>query len=246
MPGIASLASSFAQLLPDKTAKAYLIELDENDSPASAFAFQYFPESISDSKNINYQQKDIPGGSLPLYQWISSGERLISFAAVFSTDVDLGTDSSGTGKAKSQGLVQRLKAAGVASRNADIRAAIAWLRRYMLPTYDKQKTRGPSKLRLSIPGSGLGVAGGVVRGGALDDTIICVMTQCEATIDAFFPSGLPRFATVQLAFAQIPQMNGQVEFPARTDQMDLYVDGPMSNSFGYNFKVDNTTGAFKK
>lgn len=246
MPGIASLASAFASRLPDKTRGCFLIELNDDDSPLSAFSFQYFPESVSDSKNVNYQQKEVPGGSLPLYQWVNSGERSVSFTAVFTSDVDVTADDPGDA-AKGQALNNRLKAAGQSRRNPDIRAAVAWLRRYMLPTYDAANgiTRGPSKLRLSMPGSGIGVAGGVMAGaGALDDTIVCVMTQCEVSYEAFFPSGLPRYVTVQLAFGQIPQLNGQVSFPSRTAEMDLYVTSPGSVSFGY--AMFDASAAFKK
>lgn len=247
MPGIASLASAVASRLPDSTKKAYLIELDETDSPKAAFSFQYFPESISDAKNINYQQKEIPGGSLPLYQWISSGERLLTFTAHFSTDVDLRKPSVSGSSPEAQGLIARLQASGVKKRNPDIRSAIAWLRRYVLPTYANSITYAPSKLRLSLPGSGIGVAGGSIAGSALDDTIICVMTQCEVTYEAFFPSGLPRYVNVQLAFAQIPQMNGQVLFPARDSQLDAYVKTPgLTTSFGYDFQSQDMLGIWKK
>lgn len=250
MPGLASLASASFAGQGDTQRKAYLIELDANDRPAAAFEFQYFPESISDSKSVNYQQKEIPGGSLPLYQWIASGERLVSFTATFSTDVDLRSDPKDGTSVKSQGLVNRLKSSGVAKRNADLRSAVAWLRRYMLPTYsgsEYRATTAPSKLRLSLPGSGIGVAGGVVRGSVLDDTIICVMTQCEVNYEAFFPSGLPRYATVQLAFAQIPQLNGVVVFPSRTDEFDNYVTKPTTTALGYDFGVqDSQLGSWKK
>lgn len=243
MPGIASLASALSSRLPDKAKKAYLIELDETDSPCAAFAFQYFPESISDSKNINYQQKEIPGGSLPLYQWVASGERLITFTAVFTSDVDLlPPRRPGQSSAEaSSGLVSRVKAAGVNSRNTDIRAAVAWLRRYTLPTYARNITYSPSKLRLSLPGSGIGVAGGAIAGSVLDDTVICVMTQCDVTYEAFFPSGLPRYVTVNVSFAQIPQMNGQVLFPARNDLYDNYVTATGgSTSLGYDFAAEGS------
>ena len=193
-------------------------------------AFQYFPESISDGKNINYQQKDIPGGSLPLYQWVSSGERLITFTAVFTCDVDYAaakasidpTDPSSVAiDVATTALQGRLKASGQIRRNPDIRGAIAWLRRYMLPTYDgtfqAPITRAPNKLRLYLPNSGIGVLGGSDAAGGSIDSICCVMTQCEANYEAYFPSGLLRVATVSLAFAQIPQFRGGVFFPHAND-----------------------------
>lgn len=229
MPGIASLASKLAGKLPDKTKGAFLIELNGEGRPKKVMQFQYFPESISDGKAVNYQTKDIPGGSLPLYQWISSGERLVSFTAVYTSDIDFGV-STLENQTAALGLASRVKAAGVSKRNTDIRSELARLRRYMLPRYAQETTgltKPPAKLRLALPGSGIGAAGGFSSadtGSSLNDSIICVMTQCEVTYEAFFVSGTPRIATVSLAFAQIPQYGGEVVFPGRNDAMDTYAD----------------------
>jgi hypothetical protein len=240
MPSLKSLASALQSKFPSKTASAYLIELDKKtDAPVKGsndgspyVAFQYWPETIQDGKAINYQQKEVPGGSLPLYQWVSSGERLISFTAVFTCDVDYGAVPAGPDdpvnssslaiSAAGTALAERLKSAGQIRRNPDVRGAIAWLRRYMLPTYDsgvngsprEPITRAPNKLRLYMPNSGIGVLGGSDTAGGSIDSVCCVMTQCEAAYEAYFPSGLLRVATVALAFAQIPQFRGGVFFPS--------------------------------
>jgi hypothetical protein len=216
-------------------------------------AFQYFPDTINDSKAVNYQQKEIAGGSLPLYQWIAGGERLITFTAIFTSDVDLVTAEAPTGLiAKAvgtagQGIRERLQSAGESRRNVDIRSAIVWLRRYMFPTYVKDESNGtkvgvpltyaPSKLMLVMPGSGIGLAGGESAATTSMDAVLCVMTQCDVTYEKFFPSGLPRIASVSLGFAQIPQLGGHISFPHRGAVMDAGIvyggEGPNS-FFGYN------------
>jgi hypothetical protein len=227
MPGLASLASALTQKLSPKNRGAFLIELDrDTDKPKASVKLQYFPESLADSKTINYQQKEVPGGSLPLYQWISSGERTISFTAVFSTDVDLlagvsTTEENADGRAVGA-IWNRLKTQGAAGRNPDIRSAVAWLRQYLFPTYSEDRTYAPAHLSLFIPGSGIGAAGGNTTLASGPDSMPCVMTQCEVSYDSFFPSGLPRIASVQLAFAQIAQAGGQVVFPRRSDGMVAY------------------------
>lgn len=236
---ISSLSAALVSKVPDKTSAVYLIELDKkNDAPkkgdadkSSYVGFQYFPETLNDSKAVNYQQKEIPGGSLPLYQWVASGERLISFTAVFTCDVDYGataltTDlSSGTAASVTAAALQgRLKSAGQLTRNPDLRGAVAWLRRYMLPTYEGDAfegtnfTKAPNKLRLYIPNSGIGYAGGGISS---NDSIYCVMTQCEVTYEAFFPSGWCRALTVSLSFAEIPQRNGGVYFPHANEKSGI-------------------------
>jgi hypothetical protein len=39
------------------------------------------------------------------------------------------------------------------------------------------------------------------------------MTQCDITMEALFPSGNIRIASVSLNFAEVPQRGGYVTFP---------------------------------
>jgi hypothetical protein len=249
MPTLSTLAKALNSQIDARTSDCALIELGLDDSPGtrkggSSLVFQYYPETITDTKAVNYQQKEIFGASLPLYQWVSGGERLISFQAIFTCDVDLLDPSNQENRAN---LYQRLKNAGQERRNVDIRAAVVWLRGYMLPSYgeaavedqaDASKagaplTYAPRKLLLCMPGTGIGFAGGD-DGLSGPDTVPALMTQCDVTHEALFPSGLPRITTVQLAFAQIGQIKGAVRFPSRTYEFDEARTG--SGVFlGYNF-----------
>ena len=239
MPGLLSLASgNFAQYGENRS-KAFLVELDKDGSADSrswkSLAFQYFPETITDTKQTNYARLDIPGGSIPVYQWISGGERSLSFTAYFTTDVDLTLDDQ---------YNLRIKSAGVADRNVDIRAAVAWLRQYKLPRYDLQSSTGspmteaPKRLLLILKRSRLGLAGGVT--GEHPDHVRCIMTQCDVSWQAWFPSGFPRTATVQLSFAQIGQAGGTVVFPTAAG-MDEFVHTShlaKTKTYGYFIGAD--------
>lgn len=214
----AKIAEAQANATYEKSA-VYLIKLDAQDAPVHYAALQYFPESLTDSKAVDWQSKPIPGGSLPLYQWTGSGERTISFTAQFSSDLDLFNYKGPVGD-----YLNRLQAAGQTKYNVDIRSAVAWLRSNMLPKYADTggiaKTTPPNKLMLYIPYSGIGVAGGYTSyTGVSRDTVVCVQTSCEVTWEKFFPSGYPRMASVSLSFAQVPQYKGIVNFPAATDDM---------------------------
>lgn len=226
MPGLATLSKSVASRVSERIAKAYLVALDsEKGEPDGTYggaqgglAFQYWPESISDSKEVTWTPRDIPGASLPLYQWISSGARTISFTLQFSCDVDLLAPN-----VKRNDVRNRLKNLGQGERNVDIRSALAWLRSFQLPTYGQDTASGipiaiaPRKLLLVMPGTGIGIYGGVTRSegnNAKQDSIRAILTQCEITIESSFPSGLPRLASVSVAFAQIAQMGTNiVAFP---------------------------------
>lgn len=237
MGKLTDLASTLAPNLTQRNGSVIVFELDKNDVPTGAGRnFQYFPDSIRDNKAVNYITKDIPGGSLPIYQWVSSGARIISFTAIFTTDVDLSIIP---------GLVNRVAGVGQANRNVDIKAAVTWLRRFVLPLYSSQSSQvstpltfAPNKLWINIPGSGIGLAGGY-SGTLDDDSFIAIMTQCDVTWDSYFPSGWPRQATVQLSFAQVPQYQGVVTFPQANTIMENAVNGKRSTYFGYKLIMKN-------
>lgn len=230
MPALSSLASKLGFNLSEKTSSAVLIELDDRDNPISSSArrFQYFPDTISDSKSSNWVVKEIPGGSLPLYQWVSGGERTLSFQAVFTTDIDFSAEALGD-KSASDAWAS-LKSNGVSDRNVDIRSAILWLRRFMMPRYgDPQQTgvpltSAPRKAQLYLPGSGIGLAhGGISTVHDGGDYITVIMRSCDTEYIQFFPSGMPRIVQVNLSFSQIAQIGGAVYFPATDDATDKMV-----------------------
>jgi len=194
----------------------------ENDKPdGSALALQYWPESMSDSASVNYVKKNIPGGSLPLYQWINNGERAVTFQALFTTDVDV-TKWASTQPASDvdTGYLAELKSKGLSSRNIDVRSALIWLRSFRMPIYKPDGSYlPPAKAVLTIPGSRFGMWSGDVGTGDDPDSIYCVMTQCEIEIRASFPNGVPRIAAVQLGFEEIAQVGGLVNFPGYTEEI---------------------------
>jgi hypothetical protein len=276
-PGIPVPPTSLPKALSNPTevrpSEVILIPLGDDGAPdlqtfGTPLRFQYFPESLTDSKAINYQQKEVPGGSLPLYQWVSSGERSIIFTAFFTSDTDLVADPQLAESLQSSTL-------GLRDRNVDIRSAVAWLRSFMLPRYVNGSTGGgggssvqgtaptgntgvgsgaqssgvtyltlpPRRVRLYIPNSGIGVAGGMMGAQeqqALPDSVTCVMTQCEVEWTAYFPSGCPRIASVQLGFAQVAQLGQRVLFPS-ADGMQSVVQGSpdRGRTRFYGYKLTN-------
>ena len=221
--------------LSDRKADLVLIKLLPPDDTLElpALRFQYFPESINDSKQVNYANRQIPGGSLPLYHWISGGERIISFTAVFSTDVDLSLKTV-------QDYASDIKNFGLEDRNVDVGAALLWLRSFLMPTYDKNngyRPLAPPKAILAVRNTGLGVLGGAdSRGGRVFDSVRVIMTQCDIEHRAFFPSGNPRIASVSLSFAQIAQSAGAVEFPGYDEKVQTAIKEGVTGiwSGGYN------------
>jgi hypothetical protein len=242
MPGPLALSKIDLFKLSDKKASVVITRLGPNDAAGESLALQYWPDTITDSRAVNWTNKAIPGGNLPIYSWVNGGDRNITFSAVFTTDIDLTKwqkDAAYAARTDEQ-LVQDMKRQGLTRRNIDIRSALIWLRSFTMPTYNPDGTYlPPAKLRLTIPGSRIALSVGDDGSGDDPDAIIAIMTQCEITYNAFFPNGNPRIANVQLGFAQIAQKSGIVNFPGRTDRIDSIVTSGDTGTgiAAYPFKV---------
>jgi hypothetical protein len=245
MPGLGSLAASLKPISDRRRSDVYLVELDSKSGQLaankdSARRFQYFPESISDSKAINYSTKEIPGASLPLYQWVNSGARTISFTAVFTTDVDFIGESTKAGEAIGN-TKERLKGSGIEGENVYIPGAIAWLRRYMLPRYSAVEQTGvgtplveaPPVLLLVFPKNARIARTGGTMVAANADAIPCLMQTCDVTYEQFFPNGLPRIATVSLSFAETAQLGKSVIFPQAPEIFEAVGDVTEAELYTY-------------
>jgi hypothetical protein len=162
---------------------------------ANGKALQYWPSELTDNQSANYSSKTIPGGNLPLYQWIAGGERVFSFTAVFSRD-------------QAGGITQGGAVGDIAEdkHNVDIPAAVNWLRSLMQPTYEANKEFAlpPPLLYLVFPANALGI----------DDTdhVLTVLTSVNVTTRKWFPNGVPRYAEVALTFSEVVQKPGKTVF----------------------------------
>jgi hypothetical protein len=213
-----------------------ILTLDEKDNVISYKSLQYFPESLRDSKSVDYSRKAMPGGSLPIYQWVSGGARTLSLTAILSCDNDL--SDINTGVVNSFMKLEDLNSKGLQRNNIDIRSAVVWLRQHLYPRYSQNQqtpsgyqVSAPRKVFLNIPNSGIGFAG--MGSLSRPDSVLCIMTQCEVDYKSFFPNGLPRLASIQLSFEEVAQYQGLITFPAASKGLDalyeqrgLYSDAP--------------------
>lgn len=171
-------------------------------------ALQYWPESLTDSRGAEWNPRSIPGGSHPIYQWTHGAERRISFQAVFTTDTAPPDETSGRDDPYAD--VSLLTAIQKGTRDMDIRSAVNWLRYFTYPSYgDGADLRAyePPKAILVLPNTRLGHDG--------SDYVVCVMTQCDVTYEAWFPNGVPRILEVSLEFAEVVQFGNRVRFHDR-------------------------------
>lgn len=230
MSGISSVLSVIRGGGRPQPERAYIIPLDILNNDALLIGdkryLQYFPESVTDTKGTNYENKVITGLSHPLYQWSSGGERLITFTAVFSRDdaptqqeIDYlksvrnnanavaGTLGWSLGDIDPGDVGRKLSD----PRNVDIPSAIAYLRSFVYPRYTNangnllNRPKPPPKLILGMPGMRLNAQ---TAGNA--DELCCIMQQCDVSYESFFSDGSPRLAKVQLQFAETIQRAGKI------------------------------------
>lgn len=173
---------------------------------------QYWPESLTDSRGAEWNPRNIPGGSHPIYQWTHGGERRLSFTTVFTTDTAPEDAALGRDDPYADAASSPLSGIKKGTRDMDPRAAIQWLRYFTYPLYGRgQDLRvfEPPKVILCMPNTGLSYDG--------TDYIVAVMTTCDVTYEAWFPNGFPRIVEVQLEFAEVVQYGGRVRFHERRD-----------------------------
>lgn len=224
-----------------KLAKAYLqpVDMAPDERPpwnlsggqgGDAIAFQYWPETVQDTRGSEWAAKTIPGGSHPIYQWTHGTERQISFTAMFTTDTapeerflaDAEQGSLPPGAILEAGALSGssdpylsqqgnpLNGLQAGSRDVDLRAVVSWLRWYTYPFYtegDGWKAYEPPKCLLVMPNMGLGYLG--------TDSVTSVLTQCDVTYEACFETGYPRLIEVSLSFNEVVQEGTSVQFHNR-------------------------------
>jgi hypothetical protein len=246
------LLNSIAQVTDSKTrAKAYLAELfdDGTVDTSSVRAFQYYPETISDSRGVSYSTKDVIGGSHPIYQWTHGSERIISFSAIFATDYThvttvgngLSTVNSALDILKNSvnAIGSALLGAKVDPELVNVSAAISWLRSKTYPDYPKgQVMSAPPRLILYLPGSGISSYVGPYH----TDSIPCLIRSCNVEYEAFFNNGAPRIAVVSLEFAETIQVGQSWGFVSQSnvEVSWKHKDAKPGDSSGYNLGAGDT------
>jgi len=209
MAGLLSLVGSWvggqkSGFMQDSPSNVFLIPCDPegNVDKDQTRAFQFWPPEISDNYSPNWSNKTIPGGSVPLYQFIAMGEHTISFTATFARDL-----AGEFGPAPGQ-LTE-------SKHDVDIEAAIAYLRSLSTPTYDtkKQFVLPPPLIYLVIPKNAISPSASRT---SVPDQMLCIMAQCDVTRKRWFPDGTTRLAEVSLQFNETVQKPKSIKWSGRS------------------------------
>lgn len=222
MAGIISLArgaQSFSKTR-EQTSDIVLIRMNpkNDDLLKPSLRLQYYPDTISDSKQVTYQTKEIPGASLPLYQFTGGGERLLSFTVRLAADLDVDYSD-----------VEALKSKGVARRSAHILSSLVFIRSCMHPFYEgsgeEMLTYPPPKVLLKFTGKErLDLLGGIAPNVPQEGAIITHVASAEIEFAAFFPSGRPRLVNLSVSFAQEAGFKDTLAFPSYDLEIDRILE----------------------
>ena len=213
-PAVAYLFKDGASLISGTAAHRMEDAILKNVS-SGVFVFQYWPSQVRDTQAAEYNTRQIPGGSHPLYQWISGGERLIGFEAVFTSEIDESRALNGAA------LTTGVLSIPSSKCSVNVGAAINKLQSYMYPSYgDDGAATPPPRLHLCFPGTRIGRAND-------EDAILCILKRCDVTQESFYPGGAIRIATVTLEFAEVVQHS-----EGGTGSQIKFIGAQMGGSFG--------------
>lgn len=167
--------------------------------------FQYWPDSISDTIDLGWNFKDIPGMSHALAQWSSNGGRTITFEIHFHRFMKPVNSRNAFEKVLDPFSLNTPNSEVPKDNrpyNVDIAAEVRYLRGFCYPSYqdvEGYRTAFPPPIAmLYVPGHTFGDAAG-------RDVIYAIMTGCDVTYKLAFPDGVPRRTSVALTFRQVVQ-----------------------------------------
>lgn len=148
--------------------------------------FQFFPESITDSRENNVEATTLPGYSLPIPTFSGSSGRSISMVLTFSQE-------------RWQGVGSRLAPNHWDKYNFDVGLAVQAIRKLAYPIGLSPNSLvdigiTPIPFALSLPNTRIGID---------KDFIYCYLRSYSVDYMAFFPDGQPRLAKISLSMEEL-------------------------------------------
>ena len=212
-----SLLSSVGQIFGGDLGEPVVAKVmpfeDDGLGPSKELIFQYFPETISDTKSAEYASNTMPGGSHPIRSWIAGGDRLLSFAAVFTRDKNP-EENTDIGSILSGGF--ELTLTGDTKHTVDIEKRLNIARSYLLPRYTQGVAHAPLLAQVLLPNSGI-ISGGILN---VKNSFIGVMLQCDIVYEAFHRNGAMRHVVVNMSFAESVQTGEEWGYTDRDEYLN--------------------------
>jgi hypothetical protein len=215
-------------------------------------ALQFWPETLTDTMEISYTPKNLPGTSHAIMQWMFNGGRTIAFEIRLLRDMQPPVVQDENKSAVLTKADPSDPEFGSPERNTNIPYMLRFLRGFCYPNYedagDGFTTVAPPPICiLDVPGTPLNEDG--------RSTIFAVMTQCDITYNKMWPgvNKQPQLkdVTVSVSFKQIIQNPGNStpfswkswEDQSKTDGVDIASESQSGKYPGAGEAVDSSTGA---
>jgi len=206
-----ALAQPIAQAIQGKipVARASMMGIDSEsgEEVLTEQAFQWWPESFSDSIEIGWEPKQVPGASHAIMQWNSNGGRTFSFDVLLYRNMEPLAVQNELSIFGIGALLPDPSNDDNAKFNINIEYMVSWLRSFCYPRYvsgtgsdgSSVVTRvvAPPIAILNLPNMALNEDG--------SDTVFGVVTACDVTYEKLFPNGQPRAVKVSLTLKQVVQ-----------------------------------------
>ena len=185
-------------------------------------AFQWMPDTFSDTISVGWEEKTLPGMSSAIMQWGSNGGRSFSFEAVFYRQMlpeeqQRAVLAAGPLGALIGGVGRRFDSTGTAGQlvdptseenapyNTNIEYMVSWLRAFCYPEYTLTTSGSGAVTRPIAPPIALLQVPNMALNEDGSDIVFCVMTECGVTYEKLFPNGQPRVVKVSIGLKQVVQ-----------------------------------------
>lgn len=219
-----SIASSITSLLgsPKPVTAAFgLYSPEFGEAVGDLQAFQYFPEKISDSKGVEYASRTVPGGSHPIYTFISGGERTLSFDVIFANDKNPEPPTlTGLFSGKAAFDASSNARQDVSEGTSSIPEAIKWLRSFLYPEFGitNDAISAPPLAMFYLPNSG------IVGTGNVPDSIIGILTQANVSYEVFHRNGAPRLVVISVELKEVAQISKTWQWQTREELLGAEIN----------------------
>lgn len=178
--------------------------------------FKILPDNISDNRGVNFASKAVVGGSHPIYQWVTSGERTVSFKILLSHEnkiIFARSKLERAGNALKNPLFAALSQLnkGQYENDQGIMESLEWLRALTYPVKKpKGLIGGPPVLKLYLMTKAptqttVGVTGSPPMSAKFVMNLSVILNSVNVNFEALFADGTPRLATVDLQFSEVVQ-----------------------------------------
>lgn len=203
------IASAVQGKVPVARASMMGIDSESGEMALPEHAFQWWPESFSDSIEIGWEPKQVPGSSHAIMQWNSNGGRSFSFDVLLYRNMEPTSVQEELTALPTIGgaLIPNPNNEDNTRFNINIEYMVSWLRAFCYPRYIRgtgsdgrsvvTRVVAPPIAILNLPNMALNEDG--------SDTVFGVVTSCDVTYEKLFPNGQPKAVKVSLTLKQVVQ-----------------------------------------